>query len=88
MLVEVYDSAGHVRSGSRRRELAASCTRRTPREGTIQSGHCYVRVFVDLFQLHELSAFHGVNGELGLLGGVLVRELVLEPSFLASDLTS
>jgi hypothetical protein len=45
-------------------------------------------VLVDLFQLHELSAFHGVDGELGLLGDVHVRELVLEPSFLASDLTS
>ena len=88
VLVEVRDSAGHVGSGSRRRELGASCTRRTPREGTIQSGHCYVRVLVDLFQLHELSAFHGVDGELGLLGDVHARELVLEPSFLASDLTS
>ena len=88
MLVEVHDSAGHVGSGGQRRELGAICTRRTLRERALQSGHCYVRVLVDLFQLHKLSAFHGVDGKLGLLGDVHVRELVLEPSFLASDLTS
>ena len=49
------------------------------------------------YQLCELfKALHWVDGGLGLLDGVLevprdgvhVRELVLEPSFLASDLTS
>jgi hypothetical protein len=48
------------------------------------------------YQLHELKALHCVDGELGLLDGVLevpcngvhVRELFLEPSVLASDLTS
>ena len=77
VLVEVHDSGGHVGSSSRRHA-----------PGTIQASHCYVRVFVNLFQLHELKAFHSVDGELGLLGGVYGRETVLEPSFLASDLTS
>ena len=88
MLVEVHNSAGHVVSGGRRLELGAIWARCTTRVRALQFGHCYVRVFVDLFQLHEHGAFHGVNGELGLLGGVHVRELVLRPSFLASDLTS
>ena len=95
MLIEIGDGTGHVASGGRCLELAASFTRCAPHEGTFQASHCCVRVLVDLglhqrwlYQLHELKALHSVDGELGLLGGVHVRELVLEPSFLASDLTS
>jgi hypothetical protein len=48
------------------------------------------------YQLRELKALHCVDGGLGFLDGILevprdgvhVRELVLDPSFLASDLTS
>ena len=88
VLVEVYNGASHVVSSGRRLELGASWARSTTRVRALQFGHCYVRVIVDLFHLHGHGAFHGVNGELGLLGGVHVRELVLRPSFLASDLTS
>ena len=87
-MVEVHNSAGHVSNGHWRRELSTTCTRCAPRECTFQGNHRVVRVLVDFFQLHVLKAFLGVDGELGLLGGVHVREIVLEPGFLASDPTS
>ena len=87
-----------------RLEPGATFTRCASLESTLQAGHCRVGVLVNFrllqrrrYQLCEFSkALHYVDGGLGLLDGVLgvvrdgvhVRELVLDPSFLASDLTS
>ena len=100
--LQVGDGVCQVAIG--RLELAAIFTRCASRESTFQAGHCRVGVLVNFrllqrrhYQLRELSkALHYVDGGLGLLDGVLevfrdgvhVRELVLDPSFLASDLTS
>ena len=102
MQLQVDDGVCQVTIG--RPEFAATFAGCASLESAFQAGHCRVGVLVNFrllqmrrYQLCEFSkALHYVDGGLGLLDGVLgvvrdgvhVRELVLDPSFLASDLTS
>ena len=99
MQLQVDDGVCQVTIG--RPEFAATFAGCASLESAFQAGHCRVRVLVDFRllqrQRYQLTkVLHHVDVRLGLLDGVLevvcdgvhARTLVLDPSFLASDLTS